>query len=548
MSENAVAPLWGLVLHGSAANLEIVFSYDANATLDDNLKRLANAARIACHGSDIDLIYVCDDCPYYFRRLVFDGMAMDVTYVSLAHLTINVVCGWAQDKIVQLTTGRILYDTTGGPLAYIRRFAQYRYAKGLPPYNEKSIVLSKNCMQNYIEEIERYLAEERDTDARAVINRLFVSIIHNYFNWNCRWRMPYKKVMSVIAASDTEMYNLTRVLIDSRKAADQYRAVREMYLLLVKQHGGELADRWEISETEVQLNVVGDLEKNLQQCLITPANEFPDLLPDGLLSAVVASTHGRILNDILRNLCDDQNVAAVILYGSLARGDCTAKSDIDLQVLLENGPGKKQHFCIGDVEIDIGYDVASFAVVGAVVYRREYFVKALGTGVLLYERTPGLIAESMAVAKMIYKNRPQYRQNPVGTLFMRYGLVNRLQEAERLCENDPVAAFYVLAVGFDNVIFSYDWYNNYWPAIKRKWLEELVTKDKYFCDLATEYLQATRLADRIKAYQKVLRYFLEPLGGFLPETWHIPSVAPTESSMQPDDAMMEAELQQLLGD
>lgn len=57
----------------------------------------------------------------------------------------------------------------------------------------------------------------------------------------------------------------------------------------------------------------------------------------GDLSFVEDGTHGRVLRRQLDDLLCDETVAAVLLTGSLARGDVLPGSDVDLQVVLADG-------------------------------------------------------------------------------------------------------------------------------------------------------------------------------------------------------------------
>ena len=75
---------------------------------------------------------------------------------------------------------------------------------------------------------------------------------------------------------------------------------------------------------------------------------------------------------------------------------------------------------------------------------------------------------------------------------------------------------------FDNIMYSYDIYNRYMPAIRRRYLEELKSKDEFFWSLCCNFLSETKLEMKINKFEDVLKYFLEPLGGFLPDEWEIP--------------------------
>jgi len=230
----------------------------------------------------------------------------------------------------------------------------------------------------------------------------------------------------------------------------------------------------------------------------------------------------KVINKLLDSIIESENVLAVILYGSLAKGECRTDSDIDLQVLIENYDTKKQHLEIDGIEADISYDNLYYTVIGCIVQQKEFFLKPLGTGILLFDRTEGLFEKCLEIVKQIFSGKPCVKNNFSETALMKYGFENRLKEAKKFHQSDPVTAEYVMSLCFDNIMYSYDIYNHYMPAIRRRYLEELKSKDEFFWSLCCNFLSETKLEMKIKKFEDVLKYFLEPLGGFLPNEWEIP--------------------------
>jgi predicted nucleotidyltransferase len=66
-------------------------------------------------------------------------------------------------------------------------------------------------------------------------------------------------------------------------------------------------------------------------------------------------------------LAVDGNVAAVILFGSLARGDCTAQSDADVVVLLydDTRPFRERLVSPAPDDIELGVDVFPYTLAEA---------------------------------------------------------------------------------------------------------------------------------------------------------------------------------------
>ena len=66
----------------------------------------------------------------------------------------------------------------------------------------------------------------------------------------------------------------------------------------------------------------------------------------------------RILKKIAKELCKIEDVKAIILYGSLARGEFTSRSDIDLFILTTKDKTQKEiHDKIIELESEIGRNI-----------------------------------------------------------------------------------------------------------------------------------------------------------------------------------------------
>jgi predicted nucleotidyltransferase len=90
-------------------------------------------------------------------------------------------------------------------------------------------------------------------------------------------------------------------------------------------------------------------------------------------------------------LAAEGNIAAVILFGSLARGDCTAQSDADVVVLLyqDDRPFHERLLNGSPDDIGLGVDVFPYTLAEArrsVAEGWGVMRPALADGVVLFER------------------------------------------------------------------------------------------------------------------------------------------------------------------
>ena len=64
------------------------------------------------------------------------------------------------------------------------------------------------------------------------------------------------------------------------------------------------------------------------------------------LSFVSSPVHRRIIREILNEVERDDEVLGALIMGSVARGDATSQSDLDLMLLMESGCGREFESCM----------------------------------------------------------------------------------------------------------------------------------------------------------------------------------------------------------
>ncbi len=226
-----------------------------------------------------------------------------------------------------------------------------------------------------------------------------------------------------------------------------------------------------------------------------------------------------LIKKLLGVLNNKTEIIAVLLFGSLAKKNYTETSDIDLQVLIEDGEIGKMHFEIDNIGVDISLDNFYHIFNQSIIHHRQAYVKILGPSIIILDKTNGLTDKGLNFVRQLYASRANVHSSINDLILLKNGMENRLKEIEALMETDNYAAEYILAVTFDRLMYQFDIYNGYWLAVKRRFLEELKTKNEFFYELACSFLSATELYKKKEILEKMIKFFLEPLGGFLPKEW-----------------------------
>ena len=65
--------------------------------------------------------------------------------------------------------------------------------------------------------------------------------------------------------------------------------------------------------------------------------------------------HKRIIKEVLREKKKESNVVSILLYGSLARGTATKKSDVDIEIIHSGSKYKDTHKYRYGIKVDFEY-------------------------------------------------------------------------------------------------------------------------------------------------------------------------------------------------
>lgn len=120
------------------------------------------------------------------------------------------------------------------------------------------------------------------------------------------------------------------------------------------------------------------------------------------LSFIQHQIHRDILLNVLKKLCDNQEVIGILLVGSVARGDAYKESDIDLYVLLEDGAQREFQATIEN-GIIIEYKYADFEKAMYKIKNNAMEVYSYLDGKILYDKY-GLLNKLTKIAQSYYNS------------------------------------------------------------------------------------------------------------------------------------------------
>jgi hypothetical protein len=209
----------------------------------------------------------------------------------------------------------------------------------------------------------------------------------------------------------------------------------------------------------------------------------------------------------------DRYLAAYI-FGSVARGEATEHSDLDVQIIIdEDNPCTNiNHPIIDGVKLDLSF--ISFAQLKArtdkEMERRER-IPMIAESWIVFDKTNQLAElqkrASFVKPKKILPDQYQF------ILFMFYHGNNKV---ERNLDTDPVTALLVMHVGLNEFLkYHYQLQQKWWVSSKRL-LANLHCWDMPLAQLVEHFVATSDVQTKFAYWSAIIDHILAPIGGRQP--------------------------------
>lgn len=238
-----------------------------------------------------------------------------------------------------------------------------------------------------------------------------------------------------------------------------------------------------------------------------------------------------VLNTVLADLQADPQVEAVFLGGSLALGQASPRSDLDLVVIKSDEVGLMERYAryVNDVQVQvIAGPPRQFDIWLEQDRPSGTVVRQLADGQLLLDRH-GLGAHFQSQAQEVIAaglepmSRPQIRS--------RRFLLTELLDDVSDCAEDPPRARWLMDTGLALVIETAFLWHQQWTPKGKHALTEIELLDPKLAVLCQDFLSASEPPAQYSAFESLVAHVLAPLGGELREPW----TRPPEAVPLPED-------------
>ena len=216
----------------------------------------------------------------------------------------------------------------------------------------------------------------------------------------------------------------------------------------------------------------------------------------------------------IRHLAQHDRYQAALIFGSLARGEATDASDMDVKVVTDedNPCSNINHPVIGGVKLDLSFSsLPQFrASLDGEIASRER-VPILAESLIIFDKT-GELTKLCEEAKAVQPRR--VTQDEVQ--FLQFMFYHGNDKAERNVQSDPVTALLVMHVGLNDLLhFHYKIQGRWWVSSKRL-LADLRSWDPPLAQLVERFVTICDVQAKFQVWSEIIDHILQPLGGRQP--------------------------------
>ena len=189
------------------------------------------------------------------------------------------------------------------------------------------------------------------------------------------------------------------------------------------------------------------------------------------------------LQNFLENLKTNENIEAVILFGSHARGNSRPDSDIDLVVILKEGYKRAVEY-----HDDQAYEIIYTTEPAALKYWEEHkqeSVRFWNIAKVLYGRNDSQ-ERLVAYGAKLTSEKPPVVDESTRT-HMQFDFEDTINAIERIRQNDPATAALLLHEKTSTLIDVFFDLRNEWRPAPKQQLQEIMSRESEIGELFEDF-------------------------------------------------------------
>jgi predicted nucleotidyltransferase len=231
-----------------------------------------------------------------------------------------------------------------------------------------------------------------------------------------------------------------------------------------------------------------------------------------ILQSIPARFHAAIT--AIQQLAAHDRYQAAFIFGSVARGDSTNLSDLDVKVIVDqdNPCPNINHPFIDGVKLDLTF--TSLSQLEAATQRdveRAERVPMLAESLIVFDKT-GKLATLRSFAR-------QARPKPFTAAdhqLVQLLIFHANNKAQSFLNSDPCVALLVMHMSLNEVLDIHYWIRGRWRVSSKRLLQDVRIWDRELALLLETFVTTTEVHAKFTVWHDIIEHVLHPLGGRQP--------------------------------
>jgi predicted nucleotidyltransferase len=205
---------------------------------------------------------------------------------------------------------------------------------------------------------------------------------------------------------------------------------------------------------------------------------------------------------------------AAFIFGSVARGQATAASDLDVQVLVdqENACANINHPVIDGVKLDVTFmSLEQLAARTQREVERGERIPMVAESLVVFDKT-GALTQLRASAQQA---RPKPCL-PADHQLIQFLVFHANDKAERMLASDPLGALLVMHTSLNELLNAYYRIQSRWRVSDKRLLADLREWAPALAGLVERLIVTADAQAKFAIWSEIVDYVLAPLGGRQP--------------------------------
>ena len=214
------------------------------------------------------------------------------------------------------------------------------------------------------------------------------------------------------------------------------------------------------------------------------------------------------------NLEHHDRYLAAYIFGSFARGETTAHSDLDVHVIVaeDNPCANINHPIINGVKLDLSFcSLKQLKERTSLEIEQHVRLPMIAEALIVFDKT-GELATLQTQASQVKPLAVHVEEQQ----FLQFMFFHGNDKVQRNLEDDPITALLVMHVGLNEFLhYHYRLRQRWWVSSKRL-LADLRQWDRPLAQLLEQFVATSDVYTKFAHWSAIIDHIMEPLGGRQP--------------------------------